>query len=108
MKRTIYDEVPIGQAKAGPARRGSAQRHAPHDWTDDEISDAEALRRAGLHYKALWQFRARHPELAHWSRARMIEQILANKDQRAVAARQGQQGGPKGCFGHMRYEEAAQ
>ncbi|MCK2183550.1 hypothetical protein [Halomonas getboli] len=91
MKRTIYDEIPIGQAKAGSARRGSAQRHAPHDWTDDEISDAEALRRAGLSPTAIKQFRKRHPKQADWSRTRMIEQMLANKKRRDDASRRKQE-----------------
>lgn len=92
MKLTAHDK-PIGSALAGSVI--VVEEPKP-------MTDAEAMRQAGLHHKALWQFRRRHPELAHWSRERIIEQILANKDQSAVARRQGQAGR---SFGKMRYDD---
>lgn len=74
MKLTTYDK-PIGQAR--PSQRFAG-----------EPSIRDLCRRAGLHPNAAYKFRERHPECADWSHQQVIEQMLANRDQSAVARRQ--------------------
>lgn len=91
MKLTARDRIPIGSAMVSAL-----------SMDDPPAKLTEACRRAGLHPESGRQFVRRHPECRDWPFERIAEQILANRDQAAVAKRQveiGRQG-----FKRVRYE----
>lgn len=88
---TRYDR-PIGLAKAN-----GAQLSKPLN---------QLCAEAGLHPASGYTFRRRHPECRDWPAERIVEQLLANRDQSAVARRQGQvPGNGRSCFGGLRYAD---
>lgn len=83
---------PIGKAKAN-----GAQLSKPLN---------QLCAEAGLHPASGYTFRRRHPECRDWPAARIVQQMLANRDQRDVARRQGQvPGNGRSCFGGLRYAD---
>jgi len=85
-------ERPIGQA-----RHGALQFSKPLN---------QLCAEAGLHPASGYTFRRRHPECRDWPAERIVEQLLANRDQSAVARRQGQvPGNGRSCFGGLRYAD---
>lgn len=108
MKLTAHDK-PLGQVMGGPARTTRVVQEEAKEVEEKPKPRtlAQAAKDHGLHPSSVYQFRGRHPECREWPPDKVCATMVANKDQSAVARRQGQAAakGQRGRFGRMTYDE---